>query len=211
MRAPLYLIYVAIQHETIAHTSSVFSFARSRSSRAGARSSNTHHTRHARQRRELVRRRLGEHPRQFRQQRRLPDRRKPDQSHPTITSLGDVEALAFGSALRPRRLDQLSLQFRELGSKRPQVRRRRLILLRSAHLELDRGDLLHGGVRHDDDGGGRARRRCERGSRPSTTTTVSLGASRALDDARSACVDLAGCRRASVARLASRARVTNDG
>jgi len=32
---------------------------------------------------------------------------------------------------------------------------------------------------------------------------------RALDDACSACVDLAGCRRTSVARLASRARVTN--
>jgi len=93
------------------------------------------HPRDARQRRELVRRRLGRGARQQSEQRRLADRREPDQRHAAVAVLLDVEALARAAFGRGRL--QLCAQLGQPRLELAQVVLGGLVALRARHLRLD--------------------------------------------------------------------------
>ena len=101
------------------------------------------HAGDARQCCELVRRHLGEGARELVQQCAFPDGWEPDHAHAAVARLGDVEAVAFGAGFSGAALDEVAAELGELRLERAEVRGGRLVLLRAAHLQLDRRDLLH--------------------------------------------------------------------
>ena len=103
--------------------------------------------RNTRQRGKLIRCRLRKRPSELIQQRRFPNRRKANQTDAAVARLCHVEPFAFRSTLRCR-LHDVPSELGQLRLKRPKVRRRGFVLLRSAHFELDGRNLLEY-IRHD--------------------------------------------------------------
>ena len=106
---------------------------------------------YARQGCEFVRRHLAERAREFVEEGGLSHAGEADESNATVTRLADVESLALAPPCSWRRLEQLTLQLRQLRLEHTQVPFRRLVFLRSRHLLLDLLDLYdgrrHGGMK----------------------------------------------------------------
>mmetsp|Transcript_4693 Transcript_4693/g.12637 ORF Transcript_4693/g.12637 Transcript_4693/m.12637 type:complete len:272 (+) Transcript_4693:658-1473(+) len=94
------------------------------------------------QRGELVVCGLTARSRQFRQQRRLADGWKSNESHARVSGLADLKTFTRFRTPSPTRRNQLAPKLGQLGLEQSQMPTGRLVLLRPSHLCLDFFDLL---------------------------------------------------------------------